>query len=370
MKSHAQKPIRMVFFYAEVVGYVTRMLKALLKARPTAEIDVVFQDKKHINSSRFVMPEINSIRFHARSKLNDKELLMLLFDKKPHIIFVSGWMDKGYLRTIRRYRAKNQETQVVCGTDGQWRRTLKQYLGLVYFFLFYRRLFDYMWVAGKPQYHYAQRFGYKSHQLLTNLYSADTQIFDKKTKVAKRFVFVGRFVLAKALDKLLEAYLLLPGDVQRQWPLVLIGDGPMRKKVEAKKSPNIIIKPFMQPNDLIKELGKGGVSCIASKREQWGVVIHEMALLGYPLVLSSECGAATEFLISNYNGFLFLTGDVLSLRDALLKVASLEDNELAKFSERSHRLGQRITPEQSVYSLLSIEWLSKLHGKRKGRIFK
>ena len=104
-----------------------------------------------------------------------------------------------------------------------------------------------MWVSGKPQYHFAQRFGYKHERIISNLLSADHGVFDKKSTLTKRFVFVGRFDPVKGLDQLIEAYLLLPNNIQEQWPLYLIGEGELRAYIDQNKNNNIIVKPFLQP---------------------------------------------------------------------------------------------------------------------------
>ena len=352
--------IRIVVLYAEVVGYVVGMLRALTKCSSVAGIDTVFWDKKNTNSSRFLLSEtIDQVRFHARSSLTDSGLVELLHSQKPDIIVVSGWMDAGYIRAVRRYRSGGGSAQVVCGIDDQWHGTLRQRLGMVYFRLFYSSLFDFMWVAGKPQYHYAQRLGYGHQQIITNLYSADNDVFSRKSTFSRRFVFIGRFDPVKALDQLLDAYLSLPKDTQDRWPLVLVGDGQLKEDIEKRQSSSVFVKPFMQPSVLMEELMKGGVACITSQHEQWGVAVHEMAVLGFPLVLSSACGAATEFLISGYNGFQFRCGSISSLRGALLRIAMLSHQDLELFSQRSHILAQRITSEHTAYSLLSVLSLSR-----------
>lgn len=353
MTSQPDKPVKVLVLYAEMVGYVLGTLKALLKCEQPVDVEVVHWDKKNINSSRLAITESSAIRFRPRSSLNDAGLLQLLHTCQPDVVLVSGWMDRGYLRAIRAYRNAGAKTQVVCGIDGQWRGTLRQHLGRIFFRLFYARLFDFMWVSGKPQYHYANRLGYGHERIICNIHSADTDLFKRRAAVSKRFVFVGRFDPVKALDQLLEAYLLLPESVQELWPLVLIGDGELKEKILSQNSPHIAVLPFMQPQELMEELMKGGVACIPSHYEQWGVAIHEMALLGFPLVLSSACGAATEFLISGYNGFLFRRSKVASLNTALRKIAGLNDAQLESFAARSHQLGRRINSEQSAYSLLS-----------------
>lgn len=350
------KSVRIVFLYSTVVGHVLGVLNALTRCEYKAEIDVVFWDKKNINSSRYVIEKekAKSVKYHARSSLSKNDLLELLSSREPDIIYVSGWMDKGYLWAIKRYRAKGGGGQVICGIDDQWKGTLRQHLGKGYFQLFYRKLFDFMWVSGKPQYHYAQRFGYNHERIISNLLSADTAVFNKKSTFSKRLVFVGRFAPVKGLDLLVDAYDSLSEETRKEWPLVLIGDGGLKQEIERRRSQYVVVKPFMQPDELMEELMQGGVACIPSYDEPWGVVIHEMAILGYPLILSSACGAATEFLISAYNGFLFRSHDSRSLYEALVKITSLATADLELFSQRSHQLGQRITSEHAAYSLLSV----------------
>ena len=356
----ATAPIKIVLLYAEVVGYVVGMLKALALCGRPVSIDVVYWDKKHVNSTRFAIHELECVRFHARSSFSDAQLSRLLSEADPQVVLVSGWMDRGYIRAVRDHRSAGGRAVVVCGIDDQWHGTLRQHLGRLYFRWFYAKLFDFMWVSGKPQYHYANRMGYDHERIITNLYSADTRIFHQKSSVSKRFVFVGRFDPVKALDQLIDAYLLLPESTRRLWPLVLIGDGELRQMIASKGSETILMLPFLQPAELLTELRKGGVACITSRIEQWGVAIHEMALLGFPLVLSSACGAATEFLITGYNGFLFKRGNTRSLSEALHRITLLSDEELESFSRRSHELGSRIRSEHVAHSLLSVLPLSEL----------
>jgi glycosyltransferase involved in cell wall biosynthesis len=351
--------VRIVVLYSVVVHYVIGVIRELRKIADV-EIDVVHWDRRSANTSQYVVGTVDGVRFHARSALSDASLFDLLRSRQPDIVWVSGWMDAGYLRAIRGYRAGGGSCQVVCGIDDQWKGTLRQRLGQNYFRLFYRDLFDFMWVSGKPQYHYAQRFGYPRERIISNLLSADTARFAHKAAVNRRFVFVGRFDPVKGLDLLLDAYEGLPEAIRSQWPLVLIGDGELRARLERRRCETVDVKPFMQPEELVAELLSGGVACITSFHEQWGVAIHEMALLGYPLILSSACGAATEFLISGYNGYLFKSGDVASLHTALELVSNLPADQLEAYSARSHALGRRISSEHAAQSLLSVIHLARL----------
>lgn len=345
--------ISIVYLWAEIPGYVIGVLEELGQ-QTAGTIDVVYWDRNTVNSTRFEIRHSNMIRFHGRSKTSDKAILDILLDRKPSIIVVSGWMDKGYISVCKRYKCIQPDVKIVVGIDGQWTGSLRQRVGQIYYALFYRRLFDYMWVAGKPQFSYAQRFGYGIESIVANVYSADTRVFNARAKHCKRFVFVGRFIKIKAVDMLIDAYCKLPSERQKAWPLVLIGDGDQKEIFLSKQNPNIEVLSFMQPEDLLMELLKGGVGCLPTHKDQWGVVIHEYALMGLPMLLSSGCGAASEFLISGYNGFMFAKGDINSLYSAIDRFTMLNDEELIKFGKRSYELGKRINNEISAASLLSI----------------
>jgi len=350
--------IPIVFLWAEVTGYVKGTLDALSKADGVS-IDVVHWDRGDINSTQYRISESSTVHFHGRSMMNDRAVLSLLTTRQPQIIVVSGWMDKGYIWACRRYKKTFPNTKIVAGLDGQWTGSIRQRFGQLYYRIFYRNLFEFIWVSGKPQYSLAQRLGYGINDIISNLYSADTNIFAKRSGFCKRFVFVGRFVPIKALDLLVDAYSSLPVEKQIEWPLILIGDGEWRETILNKDNRNIVVMPFLQPEALQVELQKGGVGCLTSHRDNWGVVIHEFALMGFPLLLSTGCGAATEFLIPGYNGYLFKKGDRNALYRALNHFTLLTADELRCYSESSMKLGARISTDLTASSLLSVRYIER-----------
>ena len=346
----SRKP-KILYLWSEVTGYVLSTID-VLQNKFDADVNLVYWDEKNINSVLFKFENTNNL--HKRSDLNNTSLLNLIEQINPQIIVISGWMDKDYVKISIKYKKKFPNTKIVFGIDGIWLGNLRQIFGSIYFKLFFKEFIDYFWVSGKPQYSYAQKFGYNLNNIISNLYSANVNLFKTNLVFTKRFVFVGRFASIKALDILVDAYSSTPLSFQKNWPLVLIGDGEMKNYILNKKNINIILLPFLQPKELQIELSKGGVGCLASHKDNWGVVIHEFTSLGYPLLISDGCGASTEFLISGYNGFLFEKNNINSLINAMLKFSNLSDRDLKIFSERSIQLSTRINPELSAASLLSI----------------
>lgn len=345
--------ISIVFLWAEVGGYLEAVLKSL-SSQTVGSISVVHWDRRDSNTTQYKIKDIENIGFYARSTTRDETILSLLEKTKPKIIVVSGWMDSGYIWACKRYKKVNPLVKIVAGIDDIWTGSLRQRLGQIYYRLFYKKLFDFMWISGQPQFSFAQRFGYDIESIIFNLYSADTEMFKMRAGITKRFIFVGRFVKVKALDLLVQSYCRLPANVQNEWPLLLIGDGDQKPIILERGNPNIKMLPFLQPEELRQELLKGGVGCLPSHKDQWGVVLHEYALMGLPMLASTGCGATTEFLISGFNGFMFRKGDVNDIHRAMKEFTSLSDADFNQFAENSLKLGNRITSEISAASLLSV----------------
>jgi glycosyltransferase involved in cell wall biosynthesis len=348
--------MNIVFLYSELVSYTQGTLQAMIDLDTNVKVDAIYWDKKKLSAYKLETQKEPRLNYWPRSSYNRETLYKFLLDKKPSIVYVSGWMDKDYLHAIKKYK-KTYPVKVIAGVDDQWRGTLRQYIGIVVMRLYLRRIFDYLWVAGKPQYLFAGIMGFDRLHTISNLYSANSYHFKGRAAFIKRFVYVGRFSPVKGVLNLVKAYNKLPENIKKEWPLVMIGDGPEKDEILKIKSENMTVHPFLQGDTLTNELRIGGVACSMSIKEAWGVVIHEMALLGYPLLLSNECGAATEYLISGYNGFMFDPRNNISMTEALLRITNLSEEQLQLFAERSTQLGARINSEISAASLLSIQHL-------------
>jgi glycosyltransferase involved in cell wall biosynthesis len=87
-----------------------------------------------------------------------------------------------------------------------------------------------------------------------------------------------------------------------------------------------------------------GAFVLPSTYEPWGVVVHEHACSGLPLVLSSAVGAAERFLVEGENGFRFIAGDKASMKAALRKLILSNDDELRAMGRKSRELGLAWSP--------------------------
>lgn len=346
--------MKILYLYAEVMGYTMATIEEL-SARG-AELHIVHWDRGKLTP--YAAPAMANVTMYSRSDIDTGGMMALAERVAPDITVVSGWQDRDYLAVARKLR--DQGRVVVIGFDDQWFGTLRQRVaGVLCRFGYLSRYFTHAWVSGPFQYEYAVRLGFAKNRVVYDLYSADLRRFhasylesaaQKRARYPHRFLFVGRFNPVKGLDTLLAAWKAIEGE-RKDWELHLIGNGDLRDQLASVEG--IVVKDFMQPDELIREVRDAGCFVLASINEPWGVVVHEFAAAGLPLVLSDVIGAAATFLIPGHNGFAFKVGDAGSLAATLRKVIAASDEQLLEMSEASHQLSKRITPQTSAANLLA-----------------
>lgn len=343
-----------VYLYSEVMPYTIAVMRALHQ-KYGVDIHCIYWDVK--KNTPFIPANEEGIFFYKRSLFDRNGLISFVKQHAPLLVYVSGRMDKEYLDTALRFKGK---IPIVSGFDDQWHSNAKNRLKALLGYFLYKRYFDYLWVAGARQAEFARRIGYKDSHIKRSVYCADTVDFLRayKEKTAQRsryphtIVFVGRFVKQKGIDLLIEAFTQIKQDTPNDWKLVLVGTGNFEHG--RALHPDIEVRDFMSTSELATNSKEWGVFCLPSTYEPWGVVVHESAAAGLPLICSDSVGAADTFLKDGYNGFLFRNGDVASLKAALEKVIALNDNKLWGMCEKSNEMAVAITPGKSADSLMSI----------------
>ncbi|MFM9005417.1 MAG: glycosyltransferase, partial [Flavobacteriales bacterium] len=116
----------------------------------------------------------------------------------------------------------------------------------------------------------------------------------------------------------------------------------------------IIHHGFMQPNAMLEFMQTGNAFVLPSTFEPWGVVVHEFAAAGYPLVLSDAVGAAEAFLKEGINGYLFQAGNMQQLQYALRRLMAHTPEELESMGASSRALAGGITPKTWAASIARI----------------
>lgn len=348
--------IKVLYMYTEVMGYNVSFLDKLV-SRGGIEVLVIHWDYK--KNTAYNPPAIDGIVFVKRSSLTRSSLLNLAITFNPDLTYVSGWQDLAYLETAKKIKSK--QNPVVCGFDSQWIGTFRQKVGSILVeYLIKPLCFSHAWVAGPYQYEYALKMGFKKHEVIFDLLACDEGLFynsqeflaNRKMAVyPKRFLYVGRLENEKGISNLIRAWSLFYLR-NADWTLRIVGSGTHGNDV--RYIPGVEFKNFVHPKLLPDEFSNSGCFILPSTFEPWGVVVHEAASTGLPLLLSDVVGSSPVFLKNGYNGYSFLSNDYMSLYGAMSKIASLDVESLIKMSIRSLELSGRISTEASIASLLSI----------------
>lgn len=342
--------MNILYFYSEVMGYTLAVIKSLVKDHG-ATVHVVYWDKG--TRSAFQLPELNGVVYYKRSTLTQTDLEELLERVSPKILYVSGRMDKAYLKASR--SARKRGVVVVSGFDEQWKPSLKNFIVSAASYWLYRKYFDFIWVPGPRQYAFAKKLGYTDPYIIDGLYTADTELFATAFNAVsskKQFVFTGRFAKEKGITMLIDAFLASQKIQAHDWQLLLIGNGPLKDSIVTH--PSIFVMDFLQPQQLVETMKEGGVFVLPSTYEPWGVVLHEYASAGFPMICSDECGAAIVFVHEKENGYLVKSNDTEDLTRAILQMINLTPDQLLQMKTRSYELGASISPLKSSHALLAV----------------
>lgn len=339
--------------YTELAGYTIACLNSA--ASSGLNLHVVHWP---INSEApFQLNADDSIRFYNRKNYDHPALKDLMSDIAPELVIVSGWIDKGYVKSLAPY---SKIIPVVLVLDNPWKGTFRQWLGVIYARFFLSKTFTHCWVPGKLQKAFARNLGFPENKIEEGLYSADVDHFSrlyymsrqqKSQNFPKRFLFVGRYLDFKGINELWTAFIEFRKETSSEWELWCVGAGEgFNSRVESE---GICHLGFLQPHEMESIIEQCGVFILPSRKEPWGVVVHEFAAAGFPLICSTAVGASEAFLVPEENGFLHEPESVAGIKEAMKITASKSSSELTEMGRKSHELAQKISPALWTQRLLN-----------------
>ena len=175
-------------------------------------------------------------------------------------------------------------------------------------------------------------------------------------------LFVGRLVTRKGVDDLLDAFSLVLREVPDA-ELEIVGDGPERQKSEELAvslgiQNHVHFFGTLVGKELYQRYSQCTVFVMPSKTmrgdvEGFGTVFLEAGLFAKPSV-GTYSGGIPEAVIDGQTGVLIKEGDIVSLRDALVRL--LQDKESsAQLGEKARRrVLSEFTSKKSTERLLAL----------------
>lgn len=345
-----------LFFYSELATYFLACAETLAIAHGY-QVHIVHWP---INpEAPFSFRDYKGVTLHPKENYSREELLKLFEELQPQLVFTIGWMDADYKAIAK--RIKQSGTPVVAGLDNHWRGDLRQQIARIISPWYIKPYFTHLWVPGDPQYTFAKKLGFTEKKILRGFYSADLPAFhkayerfqeEKKKKYPHSFLYVGRFVEVKGVLELVQAFKELQEELSHDWTLQLVGSGPLKAQIQTSES--VKIMDFVQADKLPELARQSGCFILPSVFEPWGVVLHEFAGAGLPLISYKDCGSSTQFLQHEENGYIFQEHSISAIKQVLRKIIESNDQQLLNMAEKSHQLSKQISPESWAATFLSV----------------
>jgi glycosyltransferase involved in cell wall biosynthesis len=157
------------------------------------------------------------------------------------------------------------------------------------------------------------------------------------TKERRGFVFLARWIENKGLDTLVEAYAKAGLDPQT-WPLQLLGDGPLRQKIEARVKQlglaGVEMPGFLSETEKGERIRRSRFAVIPPNTgEDFGLVAIEARHLGLPCLITRDGGvpeAAGQHCLSCE------PGDVEGLTALLKQAAAMTEEAYRALATAAH----------------------------------
>jgi glycosyltransferase involved in cell wall biosynthesis len=348
--------MKIVFLYTLTTNSVYAVLRSLAENSQN-EIMVFYWNKG--GNKPVSPPEISNVKFIGSSNLSNKDICDIVSKFSPSLIYVTAWQEKKYLPVV--YKFKRNGIPVVAGFDDNWIGSLRQVAGSLLVSILGSLFFSHAMVSGPRQYYYAIKFGFKDSQILYYLFSADTNNFKANQDTLinpvissnkTSFIFIGRYSDVKGISTLAKGFTIYKQQFRGRYNLICFGNGPQKKLLEGIEG--VIVNDYGDMKTIINSANESLAFILPSNYDPSPLVVHEMALLGLPLLLSSNVGNRHMFLINNYNGLLFKAGDPNDLARSLIEFDALSVDEISQWGRNSILLSKQHNENFVGSSLISI----------------
>ncbi len=173
-----------------------------------------------------------------------------------------------------------------------------------------------------------------------------------RTTYTPNFLYIGRLSEEKGVDVLIKALSI------HDFNLIIIGDGPLKPKVEALASakPNIVkYLGFQDKTGIYDNLNLCTALIMPSIwYEGMPITLLEAFSAGVP-VIASNLGSISLMIQDGYNGLLFDAGHPSSLVNCIQKWQSYSDKQKNIFCQNARKTYEELyTPEKNYMQLIDI----------------
>jgi glycosyltransferase involved in cell wall biosynthesis len=276
-----------------------------------------------------------------QSSLIQERLSAFFAEHKPDVVAIPGWYTVGALSALL-WCVRNGVPGILLSDSQAHDRPRNRLVEAIKARIV--RLYSAALVGGRSHIDYLAALGFDRRHCHVGFDVVDNRHFSQSSSPpsparAEQFLLVSRLVSKKNLVRFLEAYRgYLAEEDGKGWPLVVAGDGPLRKELEDLSvrlgiADRITWLGFVQYGQLPAVYASAGALVLPSVSEQWGLVVNEAMAAGLPVLVSERCGSAFELVRNGENGFTFDPSSTEAMKKAL--------KEISADPQRRLRMGER-----------------------------
>ncbi|MBB1275949.1 glycosyltransferase [Pseudoalteromonas sp. SR43-3] len=336
-------------YNAVIITNLPAFYKTLLynKLAKTLKIKVIYiSNTSNIRSKDFSLGElefdyevINEEAYESRSKLiTILRLRAALSSIKYDYLLYPGWEIKELL-ALAFYIPKKKNCVVIESSIKETKTS-----GIAWWLkkLFLKRMSK-AFPSGYLQHEILTRANFNGEVKLThgvgiinrNIITSVNQVQNKNKNKNKnyKYLYVGRLSSEKNLEFLVNIF------NENKKKLTIVGDGPLKEKLQSLAKPNITFIGYIENSYLSKVYNTHDVFVLPSLSEPWGLVVDEALWHKLPVIVSNVVGCSEDLVRKTNAGFIFKLNSNHSLNNAIETVEAnyeklLQNVEKIDFSQR------------------------------------
>ena len=265
----------------------------------------------------------------------------------PDAVVMTAWNFAKAYRAVM--RSLPDDVVRILVMDNLWRSAPRQWVGRAVSRWYIDPVADAAMVPSDRSEQYARMLGFGPADVIRGSLTADLALFAAPERTAEElagrrsFLYVGRLVDHTGADLLAEAWRRYRESASDPWDLHVVGIGPLEPLL--RDLDGVVMHGFVAPEGVAALMRQVSAYVLPSHIEPYGVVVHEAAAAGLPVLCSDFAGVAAGFVQDGSNGWIVPAGDVEAWVDGLQRLAACPPERLASMSAVSRALSTRISPQ-------------------------
>ena len=292
-------------YFVEPASYTVDLIENI---HSKLKIDYIF-----INDRSEAYTEINfgNDRFLSSKSLFSKIYFIYKVLKEYDIIIINGYNNYVFIFTylFNILFFKKKHIAIESDTQLQFPKNLvKRFIKYIYLNIIFRNKYVYGFAGGSFTHKELFRYyGMNESRIFLLPMVVDNNKFYKninhKDPEKFTFLFVGRLLSTKNVDKLCECFLSTFSDNQAR--LLIVGDGMNFKDYKEKYSrESVSFLGSLYGSELINIYHESSAFVFPSSQEAWGLVINEAMCSGLPIIAHRNVGSIHDLIIGKDTGFI------------------------------------------------------------------